>query len=125
MDNVVQFPKQKKNSPPQNLEELQSNLDAVRTIHIEETMAMLAGTMFDQLAVSGFDFDTEDGKAPDDIKDVALVFESIRSLLMKQYGMNHPFQGMSDNLFSLQADGTVLCSHEAISKLTTQPEGKA
>lgn len=121
MDNVVQFPKAKKNSPPQNLEEVQSNLDAVRTLHVEETMAVLAGTMFDQLAVSGFDFDSEE-EVPKDIKDVALVFESIRSLLMKQYGMEHPFQLLGDHMFEVQQNGTVLCSANSILKVLEKEE---
>lgn len=117
MSNVVQFPGAKRNTPPQNIEEVKSNLDAVRQVHIEEAMNLVASVLFDHLSLAGFTFSAEDNE---DIKDVALLLEALRSLLSKYHNIEHPFQDLSDELFTLQDNGTVLCSEEAIAKFIEQ-----
>ena len=69
MNNVVQFPKEKRGGPPQNLEEIQSNIEAVRQLHVEETVSLLAGVIFDNLSLAGFNFNPDNESYT---KDVAL-----------------------------------------------------
>lgn len=114
MSNVVQFPGAKRNTPPQNIEEVKSNLDAVRQIHIEEAMGLIASVLFDHMQLAGFTFSPDDNES---IKDVALLLEALRSLLSKYHGIDHPFQELSDELFTLQQNGTVLCSKEVLARL--------
>lgn len=119
MSNVVQFPGAKRNTPPQNIEEVQSNLDAVRQIHIEEAMSLIATVLFDNMQVAGFAFSPEDNES---IKDVALLLEALRSLLSKYHHIDHPFQLLSEELFALQKNGTVICSKEVLERLVDGTE---
>lgn len=114
MTNVVQFPGAKRNTPPQNIEEVKSNLDAVRQIHIEEAMGLIATVLFDNMQLAGFNFDPENNES---IKDVALLLESLRSLLSKYHNIDHPFQLLAEELFALQKNGTVICSKEVLERL--------
>lgn len=107
MSNVVQFPKEKRGSPPQSLDEVHDNLENVRHVHVDETMAIIAEVIFDNLAISGFNFTPEDGSY---VKDVALAFEAIASMLYKYHSMDYPLQVVADQLFTLQDDGTVIFS---------------
>lgn len=110
-NNVVQFPKEKRGGgPPQNLDEVKSNLETVRHIHVEETLAMLAGVMFDNLAVAGFNFDPDNTSYT---KDVALTFEAMKSMMYKYHNMEYPMQGIADEVFTLQENGTVLFNKES------------
>jgi hypothetical protein len=63
--------------------------------------------LFNNIDLAGFQIVPE-YKEDDDpyIKDNALIVESIRSLLCKCYGINHPFQGLSEELFQSNQDGT-------------------
>lgn len=105
MTNVVQFPKEKRGSPPQTMEEVQDTVELVRHVHVEETMQILAGSIFDNLALSGFNFTPDDDSYT---KDVALAFEALKSMLYKYHGMDYPIQDIAEKHFALQQDGTVL-----------------
>lgn len=118
-DNIVPFPGVKRNTPPQNLEEVQSNLDAIRQIHIEETMSLIVGVIFDHLSLAGFNFDPDEEET---IKDVALFLESLRSLLAKYNSVHHAFHPLADELFALQNNGTVICLDKKIDIICKQEE---
>ena len=107
MSNIVQFPKEKRGSPPQSMDEVHDNLENVRHVHVDETMAIIAEVIFDNLAISGFNFTPEDETY---VKDVALAFEAITSMLYKYHSMDYPLQIVADQLFTLQSDGTVIFS---------------
>ena len=107
MSNVVQFPKEKRGSPPQSMNEVHDNLENVRHVHVDETMAIIAEVIFDNLSLSGFNFTPEDETY---VKDVALAFEAITSMLYKYHSMDYPLQIVADQLFTLQDDGTVIFS---------------
>ena len=105
MNNVVQFPKEKRGGPPQNLEEIQSNIDAVRQLHVEETVSLLAGVIFDNLSLAGFNFNPDNESYT---KDVALTFEALKSMLYRYHGMHYPMQDVAEDIFILQEDGSVV-----------------
>jgi hypothetical protein len=113
-DNVVPFPGVKRNTPPQNLEEVQSNLEIIRQVHIEEAMNLVATVVFDNLSLAGFSFDPDDDST---IKDVALMLESLRSLLSKYHGLGHPLHRVANEIFALQKNGTVICLESKLEKL--------
>jgi len=102
-NNIIPFPKKNikirsENSP--NLEEIQNNLEMMKHYHIQETIATVIPIIFNQLDISGFyvpDEESEDETA--DIKEGALIVESIRSLMCKHYGMYHPFQRIAEDVF--------------------------
>lgn len=119
MSNVVLFPKEKLGSPPQTMEEVQDTVEMVRHVHVEETMQILVGTIFDNLALSGFNFTPEDDSYT---KDVALAFESLKSMLYKYHGMDYPIQDIAEKSFALQQDGTViLLTSEDTETLENEP----
>ena len=107
MSNIVLFPKEKKGSPPQTMDEVHDNLENVRHVHVDETLIMLAEVIFDHLSLSGFNFTPEDETY---VKDVALAFEALTSMLYKYHSMDYPLQIVADQLFALQPDGTVIFS---------------
>lgn len=98
-DNVIPFPKYKKNTPPQTIEELIESIEVVRKEHIEYIIDETVGTLFnrcfeDQISISNKEF----------IKSVLLVEESLRSLLYAATDMDHPLQMISETMFVLEGE---------------------
>lgn len=97
-NNVIEFPKKNINNKPSvSLEEIQQNLEMMKHYHIQETIANLAPIVFNQLEIAGFSVADEETA---DIKDGAFIVEALRSLMCKYYGIYHPFQQISDGVFS-------------------------
>lgn len=114
MTNVIQFPKPKRGAPPQNLEEIQSEIEMSRQIHIDDTLSGMSEIILTSLELNGFMLELDNPKYS---KEVAMVFESIRSLLYKYYDMDYPFHALSERIFTLQESGYVLYSGDDIRKL--------
>lgn len=98
-NNVVAFPKKHtlKETPAQNLEDIQQNVELMRHYHIQETISHLTPIIFNHLDFAGFGIDEDDDM--DDIKDGAMVVEALRSYMLKYYDMYHPFQVVAENIF--------------------------
>lgn len=98
-NNVIQFPLKNivnKNKQP-TIEEVDSSIALAKHYHVQETIANIAPMIFNHLDISGFPlFDEEEEEG---LKDGALIIESIRSMLLKYYGMHHPFQILAENVF--------------------------
>lgn len=96
MSNVIAFPRQKRDSPPQTMEELLETVETTRKEHIEyimdEALAFVFGRVYDE----GFDLGDEDC-----LKTTALLVESFRSAMYKSVGINHPFHAMADSVFNI------------------------
>jgi hypothetical protein len=96
-NNVISFPKQYVG--PKNevdVEEISRNVELMKHYHIQETISNITPMIFNQLDIAGFDFSDEELV---DIKDGAFIIEALRSMMCKHYGMYHPFQLISDNVF--------------------------
>lgn len=98
-NNVILFPKKNVKSSGLNysVEEIEHNVEMMKHYHIQETIANIAPMIFNHLDISGFTLSEEDDL--DDLKDGAFVIESLRSLMCKYYGINHPFQKLAENVF--------------------------
>lgn len=96
-NNVVSFPKGKSVSRDISLEDIQHNMDMMRHYHIQETIQNLVPLIFNQLDIAGFGLIEDD--VDHDIKDGALIVESLRSLMLKHYEMHHPFQQVANAIF--------------------------
>lgn len=96
-NNVVSFPKGKSVSRDISLEDIQHNMDMMRHYHIQETIQNLVPLIFNQLDIAGFGLIEDD--VDNDIKDGALIVESLRSLMLKHYEMHHPFQQVANAIF--------------------------
>jgi hypothetical protein len=98
MSNIIQFPKQKQNNgKDKTLEEIKQNMEMMHHYHIQETIANLAPIIFNHLDVAGFPISDEEET---DLKDGAFVIESLRAIMCKYYGIYHPFQQISESVFS-------------------------
>jgi len=118
-NNVVNFPKKHQNlQSPQSIEEVEDNMELIRQFHIQETIETIMPKLFDQLSLAGFEPAEEDG----DIKDGAFVIEAVRSLLLKSYGIDHPFQEICENIFEDAEDGMLSLSDKI--KIIVAPKEK-
>jgi len=81
-------------------------MELVKQFHIQETIETIMPKFFDQLSIAGFEPAEDDG----DIKDGAFVIEALRSLLLKSYGIHHPFQEMCKNICEEDDEGILTLS---------------
>lgn len=102
-NNVILFPKKNFSKELKySVEEIDRNLEMVKHYHIQETIASIAPMIFNQLDIAGFSMVSDEEAEDDpflDIIDGAFVIESLRSLMCKYYGLYHPFQRITDNVF--------------------------
>jgi hypothetical protein len=118
-NNVVSFPKKHPNpQSPQTIEEIEDNMELVKQFHIQETIETIMPKFFDQLSIAGFEPAEDDG----DIKDGAFVIEALRSLLLKSYGIHHPFQEMCKNIFEEDEEG-ILTLSDLVKIVVTSEDG--
>jgi hypothetical protein len=99
MDNVVVFPKTKRGSPPQTIEEVLENVEKIRLEHsdfiIEEVIPQLYMFFLDL----GIDVMKQDCT-----KENVMLMESIRSLVYKHNNLEHPLQQLSEDLFTIASN---------------------
>ena len=97
MATVLKFPHQNKKVP--SAEELDVNIEAYKLSKVDIVADELYEDLFTKMHLFGFDT-TKDS----DYKDVALVVESIRSLLCKTYGVTHPLQQFAEKSVTFEVD---------------------
>jgi hypothetical protein len=98
-NNVILFPKQSAiKSEELVIEDIANKVEMMKLYHIQETIANLAPIIFNQLEVAGFTL--SDDEVDEDIKDGAFIIEALRSYMCKYYDIYHPFQQISENVFS-------------------------
>lgn len=99
-NNIVVFPKERKNAPPQSLQEMQETIEALRKERIELTIDTVVPNLFMGLLQEGFDLSlTEDG-----VKDSALIIETVKAALFRSMDFKHPLQAIADKLFVIKED---------------------
>ena len=96
MSNVIVFPKGKKDTPPQSMEELLENVESTRKEHIEYVMDEVLSYVFSRVYDDGFDLGDEEC-----LKTTALLVESMRSALYKTAGIFHAFHVMAEDVFNI------------------------
>lgn len=104
-DNVILFPGFKRDdAPPQNLEEIVDKVTQTRKEHVAGVMNDMIPDLIHIFGAYGVDIN--DDKY---VKDVAMVMEATKSLLHKQYNLEHPFHKMVDGIFefSYNEDSTI------------------
>jgi hypothetical protein len=116
MSNVIQFPKHNKRLP--NISAFRDKMEkAIANGDIAKATALEAGNMFaslliEHLAIAGFDLSEEDNT-----KDLAMVIIALKSYIMKHYGLHHPVQNLSQELFVYRKDGDILLKTSMITRL--------
>lgn len=109
-NNVIAFPTKNKQfeGAPQTMVEVALNVNQIRYNHINETLQALVPMIFSNIELAGFDFIPNEDEEDPNIKDGALLVESIRSMLCKHYNIDHPLQIVADELFVHQEDGSFI-----------------
>lgn len=111
-NNVVVFPPERIVNPsrtplgskkvPKTLEDIQTNLNLVHHVYINDILESIIPMIISQLEAAGFDISSEEN-----VKDGAFLVEAFRSLLCKHYNIDHPFQKLADNIFISEEDGNL------------------
>lgn len=103
-DNVILFPGMKRDSAPQNMEEILDKVTQTRKDHVNMVLNDMIPEIIHMFGAYGVDIN--DDKY---VKDVAMIMESTKSLLNRQYNLEHPFHKMVDNIFefSYNEDSTI------------------
>ena len=95
-NNVIKFPKDYFGPKQVSKEEISENLDLMKKYHIQEAVTNIAPILFNQLEIAGFPVGVD---INNDLKDGAFILEALKSFMYKQYGIYHPFQILSENVF--------------------------
>lgn len=97
MTNVIAFPKAKRDTPPQSMEELLENVESTRKEHIEYLMDETLSFLFQRVYDEGFDLGTEDC-----FKTTACLVEATRAALYKTAGIYHPLHDFAETSFHFE-----------------------
>lgn len=93
-NNVVAFPKPKRNSPPQTMDEMLSSVDSVREMHIHSIADEVIEFALIRSYEEGFQVDN-----PDIIKSVNLVYDSVIAVLNRAVDIPHALHEVADNFY--------------------------
>jgi len=107
MGNVIQFPGINKNPSVIQKEKIATDMSTVKFNHIHETLQILIPKLFNDISLAGFDVVPEEESDNENLKDSAMIVESIRSILCKYYEIKHPIQEISQSFFIEGEDGTI------------------
>lgn len=93
-DNVIAFPKGKRNAPPQSIEEVLDSMEAIRRDHIDFLVDECCSFIFGRMLDEGFDLGAEDIT-----KNTIMMVEAIKAALCASCGINHPLHEVADSVF--------------------------
>lgn len=98
-NNIIKFPKGKKDAPPQSLEETLERVETARKEHIEYVVDEVLSYAFSRLADEGFDLADEDHA-----KHTALLIKSFEAALYKCSRLDHPLHELAEKMFTFEND---------------------
>lgn len=102
--NIIEFPVEHKSLISAPLINVIDNANLISDTDIQIVTEELCLKLFESMYKFGFRR-YEDGENQ---KALAMISESIRSILCKQRNIRHPFQGLSEKLFSLDEKDNML-----------------
>jgi len=97
MTNVIAFPKSKKNTPPQTIEEILDTVETNRKDHVDMFIDQMAPFVFSRAYEEGIDLSQDHCN-----KTSALMVESLKAALYKAYGIYHPLHEFAESAFDVQ-----------------------
>ena len=116
-DNVIKFPKNKLNTPPQSIEEMVADIDRLRREAADEMMTSMIPQLVGIFMANGIDADNEAY-----IKDVSMIVESTKSLLYKYFNIEHPFHDMIELVFEFSYNDDDTVSYKYTLQTETEEE---
>ena len=96
-DNVILFPKTKRDTPPQSIEEIHEKREQVKKEHIEMVLDDIMSNVFYHTSEEGFQLSEEEC-----IKETSLVIEALRAAMYKAVDLNHPLHDLANNMFKYE-----------------------
>jgi hypothetical protein len=115
---IISFPPERiTRSQDPTIDEIDVRVKLMRTYHVQEVVEALMPVIFAQLSIGGFDLSDET-----DLKDAAFITEAIRSVLLKQKDIDHPFQQLADNIFIDQESGQLSIVDKINIDFNSEPE---
>jgi hypothetical protein len=116
VSNVVQFPVERLNVPPQSIEEMQDSISIMRKEHVDNLMDMMIPSVLMLFETNGMDVETEAY-----VKDSALVIEAIKALMYKYYNLEHPLNFIAETCFDIRMNSDESISYNYDISLSNEP----
>lgn len=120
-NNIIAFPKQNPRLPDiSNLKiKMEEALEdgSLRKAHALEASDLFTSILVENLSLAGFEVNK-----PAHMKDLALAIETLKSYILKYYGIYHPVQNISEELFTIRKDGVILLKIANLHKLMKEPK---
>lgn len=96
-NNVVFFPRPKKDSPIQNMTELMDQVNEARKATAEIIAEDIVSTLF--VNFTKFNVTVKEKDSELFMKDVAMIVEAIKSGVFRSMEFEHPLQNMAEKMF--------------------------
>lgn len=97
-DNVILFPfkvfPSRKN--PSSKKDVKENLELLRVVQVNEIVEMFVEEILKRLEILGYNI-----SANKNLKDGAFMLEALKSLLLKQHDIYHPFQQLAETVYEV------------------------
>lgn len=97
-DNVIVFPKAKRDTPPQSIEEIHEKRAVVKKEHIEMVLDDVMSNVFYHLSEEGFDMGDEGC-----VKSTAMLIETMRAAMYKSVDLFHPLHDITETMFTFES----------------------
>jgi hypothetical protein len=98
-DNVVMFPKAKKDSPVQTREEVEAKVVAARKDHVEYVIDETLSFVFSRCHEEGFNLNNDNC-----FKTTGMLVEAMRAALFRTVNIDHPLHDVAEELFVSDED---------------------
>lgn len=106
-NNVISFPKVKKSNPDApgmpSIKEVHENILDLKENEIVEMTEVLGTMIVEALDLAGFKVSVNEQNTPV----LCFFIEALKSMIAKQYGMDHPFHDIAYNCFVKNEDGNI------------------
>ena len=100
MGEIYEFPRNKQITKPLTSNDLTESIEQFRIGYIDDISEFLINILISEISRGGFEINDED------TDDIMLMVESIRSLMMKKSGFDHPLQEVAQNMKMSFSDET-------------------
>lgn len=101
--NVILFPKVKRDTPPQSIDEVIETVVSSRKEHVELFLEGILPFIFTSAADYNLDMSKEES-----VKPVAMFIESFRSALYSSCGLEHVLQEIAEDSFDFMEDEMIV-----------------
>lgn len=103
---IIPFPGKVKKTPAEMLEDIKV-MDDMTFDRVFQSIEYMSNVITTNLVNLGYP-SASDTEA---IKDLCLVFETVKSLIGKYHGLEHPFQNFAEENFIIDENNVVLCTY--------------